>query len=209
MHEPCHRHRCTTRRASSPRWREGRSEGTCEARHCTAPQVMKAEHLALLVFAFACIASLHCSQWQRFREHPPLNPPSLPRGRPSGRPEGRRRSEVPRQTTSKTSAYEVRACTLPGSLRGGEGWTIRPPQAGGDRNVPAFSSGQDALSKSPASPQRTRSSAGCGGRRAGGPLFLVTSSLGKQRRSHSLSGRRAKPLALRARLGCDHATTEP
>jgi hypothetical protein len=85
---------------------------------------------------------------------------------------------------------------FPGSLRGGEGWTIRPPQAGGDRDVPAFSSGQDALSKSPASPPRTRSGEGRVGRRAGCPLFLVTFSLGKQRKSNSLSGRRAKPSPL-------------
>ena len=39
-----------------------------------------------------------------------------------------------------------------GSLRGGEGWTIRPPKAGGDRTSPPFRFGQGCPIEKPGQP---------------------------------------------------------
>ena len=154
-----------------------------------------------------------------FREHPPLIPPSPPRG------EGEVRYRGKRQRTSSTRARRSRCSVLLlifrvpfAAVRAGRSGRRRRAGTGRPR---LFDSGMDARSKSPASPQRTRSGEGRGGRRAGCLFFLapfsglVTSSLGKQRRSNSLSGRRAKPSPQRGetRLAThaqqpSHVTTE-
>jgi hypothetical protein len=113
----------------------------------------------------------------------PATPSRAPTPHPAFSPEGegevRYRGEQPKARRSKSEAKpKLRLLLTYPSLRGGEGWTIRPPKAGGDRTPPPFRSGQDALSKSPASPQRTRrwQSHRRAPRRV--PFFLVTSSRG-------------------------------
>ncbi len=95
---------------------------------------------------------------------------------------------------TKASEATLRAALdLPGSLRGGEGWTIRPPQAGGDRDVPAFSIRAGCPVEKPGQPSTHPEVAkATAGRRVGCPSSWLL-LLGQARRSNSLSGRRAKP----------------
>jgi hypothetical protein len=96
------------------------------------------------------------------------------------------------------------APALPGPVGSGEGSEDKAPPGGMGMDAHAFSSGQDALSKSPAGPSRTWLACMPAKRTRRGALSLGYFSLGKQRKvTRSRQGPKA-PQAMPATRKCGH-----